>query len=77
MNTLLILRNIWSVREGGVIQPDAILLRDNQNRLEDNGTVRWWTVPIKDALVIWGPNFPAKYFQNDQVDVVYEFFTYY
>jgi hypothetical protein len=77
MNTLLVLRNIWSVREGGVIQPDAILLRDNQNRLEDNGTVRWWTVPIKDALVIWGPNFPAKYFQNDQVDVVYEFFTYY
>lgn len=73
IDTLLFLRNIWEVREGGVIQPKAILLRGNQKRTEDSGTDTWWKVPISQ-LIIGGPTFPATNFQNPDD---YSYRTYY
>lgn len=73
LETLLFLRNIWGVREGGAIQPKAILLRGNQKRTEDSGKDTWWKVPISQ-LVIGGPLFPAMYFQNPDD---YQYRTYY
>ncbi|RDX02086.1 right-handed parallel beta-helix repeat-containing protein [Listeria kieliensis] len=63
IDTLLLLRNVWKVREHGQLDQQAVLLRGWQSR-EEEQEKRWWKVPI-GTLVISGPTFPILKFQNE------------
>lgn len=69
IDTLLLLRNVWKVREHGKLDQQAVLLRGWQSR-EEEYEKRWWKVPI-GTLVMSGPAFPILKFQNEN-DYTYQ-----